>query len=410
MKEKLKKTREEMQELYDQLDSASDRPWHAKDYPAVAAWLKANEKPLALVIEAVKRPAYFDPLVTERGAGDRPLLMTAPIPNVQRCRDFVGVLTTRAMLRVGEGRFDDAWSDLLECHRLGRVVGQGPELVDSLVSIAIDAMAYTADLAYIERADLTPKQVQDRLKDLRELPPVSPLFEKVDIAERYIQLDNMRVIRRGSFKDLVGSELPEPSAAELKTLDQIDWGETLRAVNRGYDRIVAAMRLKDRGERNQGLHEIGVDIGNRASKMMGTSNYLKKILAEVNKKTQGDMMADIVVTFGLMTLGVLKVQDAYDRSEQLERNLHIAFALAAYRHDHKRYPARLDDLAPKYLPAVPGDLFSGNAMIHRPAANGYLLYSVGVNGRDDEVRSNDDDPQGDDLPVRMPLPERKRGE
>jgi hypothetical protein len=39
---------------------------------------------------------------------------------------------------------------------------------------------------------------------------------------------------------------------------------------------------------------------------------------------------------------------------------------------------------------------------------GYLLYSVGVNGKDDGGRQFDDDPPGDDLSVRMPLPELKR--
>ena len=65
-------------------------------------------------------------------------------------------------------------------------------------------------------------------------------------------------------------------------------------------------------------------------------------------------------------------------------------------------------MAPKYLAAVPGDLFSGKALVYRPAAGGYLLYSVGVNGKDEDGHRYDDDPPGDDPRVRMPLPELKR--
>ena len=91
----------------------------------------------------------------------------------------------------------------------------------------------------------------------------------------------------------------------------------------------------------------------------------------------------------------------------MQRNLQVAFALAAYHRDHGNYPAKLDDLAPKYLAAVPDDLFSGKALIYRPSEKGYLFYSVGVNGKDEGGRSFDDDPPGDDLPVAMPLPELK---
>ena len=82
--------------------------------------------------------------------------------------------------------------------------------------------------------------------------------------------------------------------------------------------------------------------------------------------------------------------------------MHIAFALTAYRADNKQYPKNLDALAPKYLPSVPVDLFSGRALIYRPAESGYLLYSVGPNGKDDGGASRDDEPSGDDLTVRMP--------
>ena len=56
----------------------------------------------------------------------------------------------------------------------------------------------------------------------------------------------------------------------------------------------------------------------------------------------------------------------------------------------------------------PGDLFSGQALIYKPAEKGYLFYSVGVNGKDDEGRWYNDKPSGDDPGVRMPLPPLKK--
>jgi hypothetical protein len=110
----------------------------------------------------------------------------------------------------------------------------------------------------------------------------------------------------------------------------------------------------------------------------------------------------------LLAPSVRKVQSAYDRGEQAERNLRLAFVLAAYHADHNRYPESLDDLTPEYIAAVPGDLFSGKALIYKPADKGYLFYSVGPNGKDDGGRWFDDDPPGDDPRVRMPLPPLKK--
>src|SRR5262245_61734504 len=38
-------------------------PWTAKEYPHIAAWVNANEKPLALAVEANRRTRYYCPLI-----------------------------------------------------------------------------------------------------------------------------------------------------------------------------------------------------------------------------------------------------------------------------------------------------------------------------------------------------------
>jgi len=131
---------------------------------------------------------------------------------------------------------------------------------------------------------------------------------------------------------------------------------------------------------------------------------LKKAVAESKEpdKLVGKYVGDGLV--GLLMPAVRKVMGASDRSEQVQRNLHVAFALAAYRADNGRYPPRLDDLAPKYLAKVPGDIFSGKSLVYKPTATGYLFYSVGQNGKDEGGRWYDDEPRGDDPNVRMPLP------
>ena len=108
---------------------------------------------------------------------------------------------------------------------------------------------------------------------------------------------------------------------------------------------------------------------------------------------RGQFIGELLVSFMMPAMG--KVQQAEDRSLQTQNNLAVAFALAWYQRDHGRYPKTLDVLAPKYLPKVPGDLFSSKALVYRPAEKGYLLYSVGIDGVDNEGRRFSDDPPGE---------------
>ena len=92
---------------------------------------------------------------------------------------------------------------------------------------------------------------------------------------------------------------------------------------------------------------------------------------------------------------------------QTDRTLQVAFALAAYKADTKKYPAKLEDLTPKYLKEVPTDLFlDDKPLIYKLREKGYQFYSVGVNGKDDSGKTyGDDPPGGDDLGLALPLPE-----
>jgi hypothetical protein len=396
--------------FYDQQSRAGQRPWVAKDCPRVAAWLKVNEKPLAVAVEATRRPAYFNPLIAQRTEKGRGGLMSALLPGVQMCRELASALTARALLRVGDGKFDEAWQDLLACHRLARLVGRGATLIEALVGMALEGVASNADLAYLERAKLTPAQVRDRLKDLQGLPPLPPLADKVALAERFVYLESVQMFRRGGpgMVEVLADGRParKPDPKELRAMALIDWAPALRNGNRWYDRLAAALRLEDRARRQKELDRIEADLRALKAAAARSADLARLGLWKGSPDKIGKVIGDVLIS--LLMPAVRKVQDAHDRTEQVQRNLRVAFALGAYQREHGRYPAKLEDLAPKYLPSVPGDLFSGKALVYRPAAKGYLLYSVGVNGKDEGGRWYDDDPPGDDPHVRMPLPELKR--
>jgi hypothetical protein len=173
----------------------------------------------------------------------------------------------------------------------------------------------------------------------------------------------------------------------------------LRTGNAWFDRVVAAQRITDRARRQKELDHDEAELKKDAWSPAEAIKALRRerLDNEINKK-----LAATLIDFSWTAIHWMQRQA--DLHEQRQRNLHLAFALAAYRAEHKRYPDKLDELAPGYLAEVPSDLFSGKALIYRHAENGYLLYSVGANGRDDGGRGSADTPRGDDIHVRMPLP------
>jgi hypothetical protein len=394
-------------EIDDLFERVTERPWTAKQYPQVAAYLKANEKPLALVVEGTKRSRYFSPLVPK---GDAGLVGALSSPGVQKCREFANALAVRAMLHIGEGSYDDAWQDLLACHRLGRLLSCGSTLIEQLVGTAVDVIASQADLAYLDRAQLNAKQALDRLRDLQRLAPMPAIADKVDLGERFMFLDCVMLVARGgpqTLGRLAGARPKAPRSKEQEAQAVIDWDPALLTANRWFNRLVNTMRLKGRRERSNQLDQIERDLKKLKNTLGGSDFVARALLSEgVTPKARGKMLGELLICELLPAVG--KVQTSRDEHEQIQRNLYVAFALAAYRAEQGRYPMKLEALAPRYLAQVPNDLFSGKPLIYRPTAKGYLLYSVGVNGQDDQGRSYDDDPPGDDLRVRMPVPELRR--
>jgi hypothetical protein len=396
--------------FFDQVDRAAKRQWTAKSYPDVAAWLDANEKPLAVIIEATKRPAYFNPLVAPGTEKEPGILIGALLPSAQRCREVTVALAARAMLRTGDRKFDEAWQDLLACHRLARLVGSGATNIEALVGFALNSVACTADIGHISATRLTGQQILSRLKDLQNLPPMPPVADKMDLGERFIALDAIQNIHHGMFAEMVAKAGKGVDPQAVQAMNLIDFAPTLRNLNQVYDRTAAAMRLPDRADRTKELKKIEDELTEIAEKRkfdqtkLGQFNRMIEILRkpEDTGKMVGNTIGDVAM--GMLIPAVLKVQNAYDRCAQLQRNTEIAMALAAYRRNEASFPAKLDDLVPTYLAVVPGDLFSGKPLVYKPTEAGYLLYSVGINGQDDDGRTADDDPPGDDLAVRMPLP------
>jgi hypothetical protein len=385
----------------------------------LAAWLAANEKPLTLLTEAAKRARRYDPLV----GGERTPLIAILQPAITPYHGpgLVGALTARAMLRLSNAQFDGAWEDLLTCHRLARLVGQGPMLVDYLIGRTVDGRACLGEQAFSGHTCLTAARLRKMREDLDRLPPMPPLAERIDVGERLDFLNivsdfsrhdraSLLQIASGADLELLGAEKLRRAAEAIANYSadtRVDWGIPLRVGNSWFDRIADAYRKPTGIRRQQALDKIAADF-QKLRAMAGDVASLDQAMGVDPTRSLSERLGQVVlIMFWPSTAVEFDLEAAPAMTFELTR---LAFALAEYRADHGAYPVKLAELAPRYVRQVPKDIFNDAELRYRRENKGYRLYSVGRNGRDDGGRGVENGRRAegaekndwDDLVIRMP--------
>jgi hypothetical protein len=340
-------------------------------------------------------------------------LIAVTLEMLQESRSCARALMTHAMLSIGEGKIDDAKRDILACHRLGRLEGQGATLVDALVAIAIDGMACTGDVALAQSGKLTAREAAAFQEELRKLPPMPKMADRIDVGERMMFLDIVQMMAvKGidSISALTGSGVRPTKDNLWKSIrdayfpSALDWDAMMRQGNAWYDRIVAASRKENCVERAEAWSKIEQEVRQLSQDVKSLKSVKDSLLA-------GESIRDITskkignILLALLTPALGAVIKAEQRGQVNSDLSQLALALGACHSDNGAYPERLADLAPKYVAEIPKDGFANADFIYRREGNGYLLYSVGPNGKDDGGLSTFEDApykEGDDIAVRTP--------
>jgi hypothetical protein len=395
---------EDVDKSIGKLGPLASRKWTTADHPEIDGWLKANEKPLALIVEATKRTHYYSPITPPQNARGSAGLLEALLPVAQLSREISTALASRAMLKAARGEVDSAFEDLIACHRFGRQIGRGGTLMEGLVACAIEQIAFRSALSFLECAKPDAKRITRYQGDLQTLPALPDVAEIVDRTDRFTTLELMMLVDRdgAGYLDFGNKDAPiKNDAATEQMMEGMDWDPALEAANRWMDRYVGIFKQKHRAERVKQLELFVTDL-RELKEMVEDKTRIARMLAGGREpaKVKGQAFGEIIIA--LMLPAAYKVHDAVDRAKQTLEVLQIACSLELYNRDNGRYPEKLDAIAPKYLKNLPHDLFSDKPLIYKVSAGSYLLYSVGLNGTDDGGRGDDDDPKGDDIVVRMP--------
>lgn len=354
--------------LLKEFSKASQQPWLEQDHPLAAEWLQRNAEPLKLITEASHRTQYYSPIVSNAD-------LLQGETTVHNLRETARLLVVRAMLRLGDDDIPGAWDDLLACHRLASLSSErSPNVIQLLVCVALDGMASKADEALIAHP-LFAQNAKQCLADHRQLAPLSGLEDVIELGERICSLD------------AILHQLPPIG---------VDSNLMLRRMNVAYDQIVATFKIADYKGREAAMQAVAKERDAQAVAACKPLRWVPMMMFAPRRA-----ITDTVGTT-LMTLlfpAFEQANQARTRADARRDLVRIGFALAAFRAEKGAYPKALDELAGE-LDKVPPDRFTGQPYRYEPREKGFLIYSVGANGKDDGGVMRG--PDQDDISLEVP--------
>ena len=247
---------------------------------------------------------------------------------------------------------------------------------------------------------LTADQTRAILAEPWRPPDAVPVIESIACGERLLGLGSLwDMAANGSrwFETDLGYDVPlnipvlfgfdksqEKLFRQLVDDPHVDWNEAFRCQNKYYDRIVAAYKTPGAAKRRESLAALDKEWTDLAKGAVAESVASDSANPTLAPRARARQLTHLITGSIAMGAGVLNVES----NRQTQRNLAtLALALGGYRLDHGKYPKTLTKLAPEYLTEIPKDVFSDGDLHYKVEKDSYLLYSVGLNGKDDGGRN-----------------------
>jgi hypothetical protein len=271
------------------------------------------------------------------------------LTNTQEARNLANLLWYDAVLRAHEYDTDGALDSVRGIVNCGRSIGDEPLLISLLVRVAIRAVAVgilERSLAQGEPSD----HAMQLLQRLLEVEETEPLLLIAMRGERASFDRAMVSIQKGKskFDGLRGIWIGSP--------ELIFVSGSLKGTRAVFLEIMTE---------NVEAAKLPVEQQEAEFKRIDQSIYQKPHIVR------------------MLLPAVIRIQQAYWRSQAQIRTAIVALAVERYRREHGRWPDSLAELVPTKLPQVYTDPYDGKPLRYRRNKDGVVIYSIGPDKIDD---------------------------
>ncbi len=359
-------------QLFEQFCEARYAPWSADEFPVLSEWIKINQGPLSMVIEASKRDLCYFPLV-----GDS--ILSSPLYPAGTIRVMSDALAIRAMSKIKTGDYDGAWEDLAALSAIGHLMTKrNVSSFGYMFGLTLDNISKSGFVA-LAKSGLSERQATDYLERIRSMDKVPEIFDAIE-GDRLMALDSvMMILRDRDFKDALGHEVENPKV--------VDFNIILKMINGNYDRIMDICKITSRWKRREEHSLLWEELENPTGPSwfeLACAPFSAEIQKRIASEAIGNLLASLLIP------GLESEVDERIYNNLMSHLAELALSLTRHKASNGEYPDSLDELVPRFF--KPGDIqddpFSEKPLIYRKSKSGYTLYSVGHNSRDDGGQNN----------------------
>lgn len=320
------------------LERCQLRPWKPSQEPIIEEWLRLNEKPLAMAVEATRRSRCVAPYLS---GNDPPMMIAVELGMVQGCRTVARLIAARAMRSAGEGRLEAAFEDIDALHRLATLLGrEAKTIIEDLVAIALRGVAFRAEHSLALVGKPSEQLLQRRIAQTLALPRFIELVDRLDHWERLAILNGTLYSIIYGGKVLGGRDPSPPAGLDGEFID-----EALRTVNRWIDQYVAAIRAKP-GSGGKSVDDLERELSEkmRRARERESTFFLFRSPTPPHprgpKAAAGERYAEVMI--GLLFPAFSMAAQAKIRTIAVQRQTALVYAIALYKQKHGAYPEKLD--------------------------------------------------------------------
>jgi hypothetical protein len=218
-------------------DNQLAHPWTLQDLPMMKAWLDDNSPALDLAIEAGRCPEFCFPFVRSENPATESL---HGIHQITRIRAFTRGHAARAWHRIAIGDLDGAMYDKMTIARQGRLLQTSGILIESLIGLALEAVANSIGIAATDDHPPDAEQLQRLMGELNQLTPREP-FDALLQSERHLLLHTVQRLAQGDWSSAENEWKSMPLFPELGMKGHqigFDWNVVFRRINANYEEML----------------------------------------------------------------------------------------------------------------------------------------------------------------------------
>ncbi len=346
----------------------------------IRKWLADNEEIFELVIAGTQKPYYWQKY--EEGK-EREGMMSVLLPHLAEFRRLVYSLRWRIWLSAEQGQYQAAVDDIKSCYRFGQHIRGGKTIIEQLVAIAIEAAAVLTLRDILGEYQLDSDTLATLQQDLEQMIADKDFTVNIEFEKLFVYDE----IQRSFTEDRLGGGhlyIPRVSSlgydtSEAKEKSSIygSMGDVdFEAVKKGLHALFTHPNKQQTKETADRLYDFFDKFANRTPAELRAESI--DVEAQAMEIVKGNLLLEILIP------AIWRINEISHRLKADTYSTLTITAILRYAQDRGHYPDNLDELiAADYLKELPMDPWSGKPLVYKRTDDGFMLYGIGSNFKDD---------------------------